>query len=239
MAKVWFVGAGSGDPELITLKAQKLIQQADAILAVDSECATIARQWAKSDAEIAESNNMTTVQITDWLLDKAQGDTSVVCLQFGDPCLYSSLIEMTQPLEATGIEIGVVPGIPSAMTAAAAAIESLTLQKVTESVIFTRLEKNSPMPEGESLQELAQHQCTLCIYSSVDLLNTIQAALLGAAWEDDAAVLVVNKSNYPNQEKIIRGTLTDIKEKCAAAKIDGQAMIIVSPALGAREWLGQ
>lgn len=239
MAKVWFVGAGSGNPELITLKAQKLIQQADAIWVTDSGIKNIAKQWAKSEAEIVGPENLVVTQLADWLLDKARDVATVVCLQPGDPCLYGSLIEIAQPLEAAGIEIGVVPGITSAMAAAAAACESLTLEKVTESVIFTRLEESTSMPEGESLQELAQHQCTLCIYSSVALLKVIAEVLLNAAWEDDAAVLVVNKTSYPNQEKIIRGTLADIKEKCAAEKIEGSAIIIVSPALGARQWLGQ
>lgn len=239
MTKVWFVGAGAGNPELITIKAQKLIQQADAILVADSVFANTAKQWAKPESEITDSKGLTVAQITAWLIDKAQGEATVIYLQSGDPGLYGSLIEIAQPLEAAKIAVGVVPGITSAMAAAATACESLTLPKVTQTVIFTRLEENVPMPAGESLLELAQHQCTLCIDSSIALLDVIQETLLGAAWEDDAAVLMVNKSNYSNEEKIIRGTLTDIKEKCVAAKISGQVTVIVSPALGTREWLGK
>lgn len=236
MAKVWFVGAGPGDPELITLKAQKLIQQADAILFAGSLVSIAATQWAKPECEIADSKDMTLEQITAWLIEKAQGEATVIRLQTGDPGLYGALIEMVQPLDAVGIEVGVVPGVTSAMAAAATACESLTLPEVTQTVIFTRVEGRTPMPEGESLQELAQHHCTLCLYLSITLLDKIQDALLTAGWDDDAPALVVHKASWPDEEKIIRGTLTDIKEKCKAAKINSQAMIIVSPTLGAREW---
>jgi precorrin-4/cobalt-precorrin-4 C11-methyltransferase len=236
MAKVWFVGAGPGDPELITLKAQKLIQQADAILFAGSLVSVAATQWAKSECVIADSKDMTLEEITGWLIDKAQGEATVIRLQTGDPSLYGALIEMVQPLDKAGIEIGVVPGVTSAMASAAAACESLTLPEVTQTVIFSRVAGRTPMPEGESLLELAQHHCTLCLYLSITLLSDIQEALLSAGWDDDAPVLVVHKASWPGEEKIIRGTLTDIKEKCRAAKINSQAMIIVSPALGAREW---
>jgi precorrin-4/cobalt-precorrin-4 C11-methyltransferase len=236
MAKVWFVGAGPGDPELITLKAQKLIQQADAILFAGSLVSITATQWAKSECVIVDSKDMTLEEITNWLIEKAQGDATVVRLQTGDPSLYGALIEMVQPLDAAGIEVGVVPGVTSAMASAAAACESLTLPEVTQTVIFTRVAGRTPMPEGESLVELAEHHCTLCLYLSITLLGEIQEALLTAGWDDDAPVLVVHKASWPDEEKIIRGTLTDIKEKCKAAKINSQAMIIVSPTLGAREW---
>ena len=239
MAKVWFAGAGPGDPELITIKAQKLIQQADAVLVADSRLVEVVKDWAKPESEIAAAENLTVVQITDWLRDKAQGEASVVYLQADEPGLYGTLIEMLQPLEAAGIAVGVVPGVSSAMALAATVCESLILPNVTQTVIFSRLTENSPMPKGESLPELAQHQCSLCLSSSMALLETIQEALLGAAWEDDTAVLVMGKTCDSTAEKIIRGTLTNIKEKCAAAQISGQVMIIVSPALGAREWFAK
>jgi len=92
------------------------------------------------------------------------------------------------------------------------------------------------MPEGESLPELAQHHCTLCLFLSITLLKKVQVDLLEAGWSPDAPVLVVHKASWPGEEKIIRGTLTDIREKCRAEKINSQAMIIVSPTLGARDW---
>ena len=172
--------------------------------------------------------------ITDWLIDHAKKGYTVVRLQTGDPGLYGALIEMVQPLDEADIDVGVVPGVSSAMASAAAGVESLTLPELTQTVILTRVEGRTPMPPGESLRELAQHHCTLCLFLSITLLNKVKSELLDAGWESESPVLVVHKASWPGEEKIIRGTLADIKEKCRQEKIVSQAMIIVSPALGAR-----
>ena len=92
------------------------------------------------------------------------------------------------------------------------------------------------MPEGEDLEALAAHHCTLCIYLSITLLHEVQKALRAAGWREDAPMLVVQKASWPGQEKIVRGTLADIKQKCQAEKIGSQAMIVASPTLGAANW---
>ena len=236
MAKVWFVGAGPGDPELITLKAQKLIAQADAILYAGSLVSEAATQWAKPSCAIEDSKGMTLEEITDWLIKFSVADATVIRLQTGDPSLYGALVEMVQPLDKAGIEIGVVPGVTSAMASAAAAIETLTLPEVTQTVIFSRVEGRTPMPEGESLVELGRHHCTLCLYLSITLLKKVREDLLAAGWSDDAPIVVVHKASWPGEEQIIRGTLATIKEQCKQAGVNAQAMIIASPALGARQW---
>ncbi len=238
MAKVWFVGAGPGDPELLTLKAQKLISQANAILFAGSLVSQAATQWAGTDCEIADSKGMTLEEITAWLIDRALEDATVIRLQTGDPGLYGALAEMVQPLDAAGIEVGVVPGVTSAMASAAAAVETLTLPEVTQTVIFSRVEGRTPMPAGESLQELARHHCTLCLYLSITLLKKIRHSLHEAGWKDESPVLVVHKASWPGEEQIVRGTLLDIQDKCRQAGVRAQAMIIVSPALGARHRSG-
>jgi len=236
MPKVWFVGAGPGDPELLTLKAQRLIREADAILFAGSLVSEAAMAWAKTSCEIQDSKGMTLEQICDWLISKAKNNSNVLRLQTGDPGLYGALIEMIQPLDKAGIEVAVVPGVTSAMASAAAAAETLTLPEVTQTVIFSRTEGRTPMPEGESLEELAAHHCTLCLYLSITLLKKIQTALLAAGWADNAPIIVVYKASWPGEEQIIHGTLSDIKEKCKKAGINSQAMIIASPTLGSREW---
>lgn len=236
MGKVWFVGAGPGDPELLTLKGRDLIARAGAILYAGSLVSEAATRWAPPDCDIVDSKDMTLEQITEWLIAKTQAHDTVVRLQTGDPSLYGALIEMLQPLDAANIESGVVPGVSSAMASAATAMESLTLPEVTQTVIFTRMEGRTPMPEGESLEELAQHHCTICLFLSITLLSKVKTELLAAGWAEDAPVLVVHKASWPNEEKIIRGTLADIRERCREEKINSQAMIIVSPALGARQW---
>lgn len=233
--KVWFVGAGPGDPELLTIKAQKLISQADAILYAGSLVSEAAMQWANPQCLIQDSKGMDLDAICHWLIEQADHGKCVVRLQTGDPGLYGALIEMVQPLDKAGIAVGVVPGVSSAMASAAAAVESLTLPELTQTVILTRVEGRTPMPEGESLAELAQHHCTLCLFLSITLLNKIKQELNEAGWNDDSPVLVVHKASWPGQEKILRGTLADIKQKCRQEKINSQAMIIISPTLGARQ----
>ena len=236
MSKVWFVGAGPGDPELLTLKAQRLISEADAILYAGSLVSKAAMTWARDACDIQDSKGMTLEQICDWLIDKAKDGATVLRLQTGDPGLYGALIEMIQPLDNAGIDVAVVPGVTSAMASAAAAAETLSLPEVTQTVIFSRVEGRTPMPEGESLEELAAHHCTLCLYLSITLLKKIQPALVAAGWAEDAPILVVHKASWPGEEQIIRGTLSDIREKCKAAGINSQAMIIASPTLGSRNW---
>ena len=234
--KVWFVGAGPGDPELITVKAQNLIKTADAILYAGSLVPHALTQWSKPDCVIQDSKGMSLDEITDWLIQQAEDGKVVIRLQTGDPSLYGALIEMVQPLDKAGIEVEVIPGISSAMTAAAAAVESLTLPEVTQTVILTRVEGRTPMPEGESLKELAAHHTTLCLFLSITLLHKVTKELIEIGYAEDSPVTVVQKASWGEQEKIVKGTLSTIKKQCQTEKIASQAMIIISPTLGARDW---
>lgn len=234
--KVWFVGAGPGDPELITVKGRRLIEQAGAVLYAGSLVDQAAMLYAPAGCLIRDSKDMTLEEITAWLIEQARQHETVVRLQTGDPGLYGALIEMVRPLDEAGIAWAVVPGVSSAMASAAAAGETLTLPEVTQTVILTRVAGRTPMPEGEALESLASHHATLCIFLSITLLPEVQRALLAAGWSEDSAVLVVQKASWPENEKIVRGTIKDIRERCKAEKIASQAMIIASPALGARHW---
>ncbi|QTD46826.1 precorrin-4 C(11)-methyltransferase [Ottowia testudinis] len=233
---VWFVGAGPGDADLITVKGRDLIARAGAILFAGSLVSEAATRWAPAGCEIADSKEMTLEQICAWLIAQARQHAVVVRLQTGDPSLYGTLIEMVQPLDAAGVPVAVVPGVTSAMASAAAAVESFTLPEVTQTVIFTRVAGRTPMPPGEGLAELAAHRCTLCIYLSITLLHTVQAELRAAGWPEDAPMLVVHKASWPGEEKILRATLATVKDVCRDAKVVSQSMVIASPALGARHW---
>ncbi len=233
---VWFVGAGPGDPELITVKGRSLIERAGAILFAGSLVNEAVTRWAPPGCAIADSKDMTLEQMAAWLIAQAQKHAVVIRLQTGDPALYGALIEVVQPLDAAGVPVRVVPGVSSAMASAAAAVESFTLPEVTQTVIFTRVEGRTPMPEGESLAELARHHCTLCIFLSITLLHKVQEQLRAAGWAEDAPMLVVHKASWPGEELIIRGTLADIRQRCRDAKVVSQAMVIASPNLGARHW---
>ena len=236
MGKVWFVGAGPGDPELITVKGRSLIERAGAILFAGSLVSEAATRWAPDDCVVLDSKDMTLEEMSAWLIAQAALCRVVVRLQTGDPGLYGALIELVQPLDAAGIALEVVPGVSSAMASAAAAVESLTLPEVTQTVIFTRVEGRTPMPEGESLEALAAHHSTLCIFLSITLMSRLSAALLAAGWSPDAPVVVVHKASWPGEQKIVRGTVATIAGLCRAAKIVTQSMVIASPTLGARHW---
>jgi len=234
--KVWFVGAGPGDPELITVKGRGLLERAGAVLFAGSLVDRAATLYAPDDSAIRDSKDMTLDEIVAWLIEQAAHHETVVRLQTGDPTLYGALAEMVRPLAAAGIEWAVIPGVSSAMAAAAAAGETLTLPEVTQTVILTRVAGRTPMPPGEELEALAAHRTTLCIFLSVTLLHEVQRALRAAGWPEDAPIVVVQKASWPGQEKIVRGTLADIKRRCQEEKIAAQAMIIASPTLGARHW---
>ena len=233
---VWIVGAGPGDPDLLTVKGRDLIAQAGAILFAGSLVSEAATRWAPPGCEIADSKGMTLEEICHWLASRALRHRTVIRLQTGDPSLYGALIEMVQPLDDAGVPVKVVPGVSSAFAAAAAGVESLTLPEVTQTVILTRVAGRTPMPEGEDLVSLARHRSTLCIFLSITLLSSIQRDLRAAGWPEEAPILVVHKASWPGEEKIVRTTLADVKEACRQAKIVSQAMIIASPTIGARRW---
>ena len=236
MGCVWFVGAGPGDPDLITVKGRALVEQAGAILYAGSLVDAAAARYAPPGCRIQDSRSMTLEEISTWLCEAADQCETVVRLQTGDPGLYGALTEMVRPLDAAGIPWRVVPGVTSAMASAAAAGESLTLPEVTQTVILTRMAGRTPMPAGEELETLAAHRTTLCIYLSATLLPEVQRALRAAGWPPDAPILVVQKASWPGAERIVRGCLDDIDRCCREAGIRAQAMIIAIPALGAREW---
>lgn len=236
MGKVWFVGAGPGDPELLTVKGRRLIESAGAILYAGSLVDRAATLYAPTGCTVRDSSDMTLEEIAAWLIEQAARGIDVVRLQTGDPSLYGALVEMGRALDAAGVAWAMVPGVSSAMASAAAACETLTLPEVTQTVILTRVEGRTPMPPGEDLESLAAHRSTLCIYLSITLLHEVQRALRAAGWAEDAPVVVVQKASWPGEEKIVRGTLADIKHRCQEEKIGSQAMIIASPALGARHW---
>lgn len=233
---VWFVGAGPGDPDLVTVKGRDLIARAGAILFAGSLVSEAALKWAPGNCEIADSKDMTLEAMTAWLIERARRHDTVVRLQTGDPGLYGTLLEIVRPLDAAQVPVRVVPGVSSALAAAAVAVESLTLPEVTQTVILTRMAGRTPMPEGESLEELARHRCTICVFLSITLIGRVVRALRDAGWPPEASILVVHKATWPGEERILRGTLDDIAARCREAGVVSQAMIVASPTLGARAW---
>lgn len=233
--KVWFVGAGPGDPELLTLKAQRLLKEAGAVLYAGSLVSQGALVWCQEDCTTQDSKGMDLDEINQWLLEQAQAHPTVVRLQTGDPSLYGALVEMADPLLEAGVQVGMVPGVSSAFASAAAAGESLTLPEITQTVILSRVAGRTPMPQGESLPELAAHHCTLCLFLSITLIKKVVTELLAAGWEPSTTIVVVQKASWPGEEKVIRAPLDQIEQKCKDEGIKSQAMIIASPTVDGRK----
>ncbi|MBF0145723.1 MAG: precorrin-4 C(11)-methyltransferase [Magnetococcales bacterium] len=233
MGKLWIVGAGPGAVDLITVRGREVISRANAILYAGSLVSPQHLDFAPPGCETADSSSMTLDEMLQWLKERLGRLEHVVRLQTGDPSLYGALTELTTPLRRQGVEMEVIPGVSSAMASAAAAMESLTLPEVTQTVILTRTEGRTPMPEKEQLRHLAAHGATLCIFLSATLLEKVTRELYQAGWSQEQPVLVVHKATWPGEERIIRGRLADIAQSCREAGIGSQAMIITGPALNA------
>ena len=233
--RVYFVGAGPGDPGLMTVRGREIVEQADTILFAGSLVQRDLLDWARPDCAVHDSKGMALEAITELLIGEARAGRRVARVATGDPTLYGSLLEIVIPLEEAGIPYRVVPGVSSAFAAAGAAGESLTVPESTQTVIFSRVEGRTPMPEGEDLVSLARHHATLCLFLSVTLLGRLQDGLREAGWAEDAPVLVVHKAEWPGEELVLRTTLAGLRDDVKAAGINSQSMIIASPALAARE----
>ncbi|MBF0179353.1 MAG: precorrin-4 C(11)-methyltransferase [Magnetococcales bacterium] len=233
MRKVWFVGAGPGAVDMITVRGRELLTRAGAILYAGSLVSPRHLEFAPAECVHADSSAMTLEEMVAWLVEQAGRHATVVRLQTGDPSLYGALPEMVRPLTRAGVAVEVVAGVPSFAASAAAALESLTLPESTQTVILTRVPGRTPMPDTERLRDLARHGTTLCLHLSITLWPVIREELFAAGWSASAPVVVVGKATWPDEETIVRGTLDTIEEACQRAGVRSQAMILLGPALGA------
>lgn len=227
---VYFVGAGPGDPELITVKGQRLLAAADTIIYAGSLVNPALLDFAKPGAAIHNSAGMTLDEVIA-VTAKAVGEgQTVVRLHTGDPSLYGAIREQMDALDARGITYQIVPGVSSFLAAAAALHCEYTLPEVSQTVIVTRLEGRTPVPEREKLAALASHRSTMCIFLSVHMLDGVVAELIAGGYPADTPIAVVQKASWPD-ERIYRGTLATIAATVAAAGVDRTAMIVVGNCL--------
>lgn len=228
---VYFVGAGAGDPELITVKGRKLLDAADVIIYAGSLVNPAILDGVR--AEIHDSAGMTLDEIIDIVKESHEKDKLVVRLHTGDPSFYGAISEQIERLRQSGIAYEVVPGVSSAMAGAAALGQELTIPEISQTVIFTRIEGRTPVPEKEKLSGLAGHQATMVIFLSVGLIEKVRQELL-EGYPEDTPVAVVEKVSWP-EERIIRGTLKDLAQKVQEAGIKKTALIYVGEALRASQ----
>ena len=230
--QVYIVGAGAGDPELITVKGQKLLQKADVIIYAGSLVNPALLGFAKEGAEIHDSASMTLPEVIETIEKAVVKDLMVVRLHTGDPSIYGAIQEQMDALKKKGIDFEVVPGVSSFLATAAALKQEYTLPGISQTVIITRNEGRTPVPEREKLRSLAAHQATMCIFLSITMLADVVKELIEGGYAPDTPIAIVQRASWPEQ-KIVRATLETIVAEIADKGIDRTAMIVVSRCLGA------
>ena len=233
-APVTFVGAGPGDPELITVKGQKALQQADLVIYAGSLVNPALLAELKPGAEAIDSAPLNLDQVMAQMLAAVHRGGRVVRLHTGDPALYGAIQEQMEQLDEAGIAYTVIPGVTAVFAGAAALKQQLTLPEVAQTLILSRIEGRTPVPENEQLRNIAAVGGTLCLYLSVDKIEQVVAELLTGVFTAKTPVAVIYRASWAD-EKIVEGTLADIAGKVKAARINRQALILVGEVLAARK----
>lgn len=228
---VYFIGAGPGDPDLLTIKGRDLIARCPVCLYAGSLVPEAVVAHAPDGAKVIDTAPMTLDEILADIEAAHAAGHDVARVHSGDPSLYGAIAEQIRRLRALGIPFEIIPGVP-AYTAAAAALETeLTLPEISQTLILTRTTmQSSAMPEGEELEELGRSKATLAIHLSIRNLRHIERALT-PHYGADCPVAVIYRASWPDQQ-IIRGTLSDIRGKVREAKITRTALIMVGRVLG-------
>lgn len=228
---VHFVGAGPGACDLITVRGMNRIKEADVIIYAGSLVNPGLLSYAKADCKIYNSAHMTLDAVVDVMREAEAAGKGTVRLHTGDPSVYGAIREQMDLLDEYGIAYDVCPGVSAVFGAAASLACEYTLPDVTQTLILTRAEGKTPVPEKENLRSLAAHRASLVLYLSSGLARKVRQELLVGGYAEDTPVAVVYKATWP-EEKIIRTTLAKLPEDMEAAGITKTALIIVSPALG-------
>lgn len=229
-AKVYIVGAGPGDPELITVKGQRILQLADVILYTDSLVSRELIDQAQPEAILCKSSGMDLEQIVSLMVDQVRRGKSVARVHTGDPSVYGAIYEQIALLKKENIPVEIIPGVSSVFAASAALGAELTIPGLTQTLILTRTEGRTPVPEKEKLKDLAAHQTTIALFLSAALTKKAVNELLAAGWSEDTPVAAVQKATWPEQ-KIVRSTLKDLDQEMQRAGIRSHAMILAGWAL--------
>ncbi|HSH36857.1 precorrin-4 C(11)-methyltransferase [Schnuerera sp.] len=221
-----FVGAGPGDVDLITIKGRKLLEKADMVIYAGSLVSKEHLKFCKDTCEIYNSASMTLEKIVDKMEKAVNEGLKVVRLHTGDPTIYGAIREQMDSLDERDIEYEVIPGVSSFTAACSAIKKEFTLPNVTQTVILTRIEGRTPVPEEEDLELLAQHKASMALFLSVKDMSRVVEKLKKGYGNEDIPVAVVYKATW-DDEKIIMGTLRDIEKKVEQAEITKTAQILV------------
>ena len=229
---VYFIGAGPDDPELLTLKAQRLIAACPVCLYAGSLVPEQVVAGAPEGALVMDTAPMTLDDTHAQIVAAHQRGQDVARVHSGDPSLYGAIAEQIRRLVADGIDYQIIPGVPAYAATAAALGQELTIPEVAQSIVLTRMSmKSTSMPPGETLDNFGRTGATLAIHLGVRALRDIERQL-APHYGADCPVVVAYRVGWPDQ-MFIRGTLSDIHQKVRAEKITRTALIMVGPALGA------
>ena len=233
---VYFVGSGPGDPELITLKAKKLVEQADIIIYSGSLLNPKILEYAKKSAQLYDAALLDREKIYHILRNSTKDGKLAIRFHDGDPGLFSTIREQIDKLEKDGLQCKVVPGITAILGAAAAMNLELTLPGNTQTLIITRAEFRTPVPDREKISELAKHGATMAFYLSVHLIaDVVEQLLKGGVYTKETPTAIVYRATWEDQ-KIISGTLGDIVKKTKESKIIKTALIIVGDTIAPKKY---
>lgn len=228
---VHFVGAGSGAVDLITVRGAKLLEQADVIIYAGSLVNPELLNYAKPDCQIHNSAKMTLEQVIEVIRQAEQEKKITVRLHTGDSSIYGAVREQFDELDKLGISYDVCPGVSSFCGAAAALKAEYTLPDVSQTVIITRTAGRTPVPEGQSIRELAAHRATMVLFLSTSLTEKLQKDLLDGGYPGNTPVAVVYKATWPEQ-KIFRCTVESLHKTVTENGLTKTSLIIVGDCMG-------
>ncbi|MBU1002334.1 MAG: precorrin-4 C(11)-methyltransferase [Proteobacteria bacterium] len=228
MASVYFIGAGPGDPELITVKGRRLIGEADLVLYAGSLVPPEVVACARADARVEDSSSMTLEQTHDLLAETARGGGTAARVHTGDPSLYGAVQEQARLLSRDGISWEIVPGVTAAFAAAAMAGESFTVPERVQSLVLTRAAGRTVVPDGEELAAFAAHGCSIAIYLSTSLARSVQDQLLGGGLPEETPVVVVHRAGWPDGE-VLRTSVGALARDVEHRQWTRQAVFLVLP----------
>lgn len=228
---IHFVGAGPGAPDLITLRGAKLLEEAGMIIYAGSLVNPELLNRAKKGCIIFDSASMTLDEVIERMREAHEAGMDAVRLHTGDPSIYGAIREQMDRLRALGIPFDLTPGVSSFCAAAAAAQAEYTLPSVSQTVIITRMEGRTPVPEREKIRSLASHGASMVLFLSTGLLDGLCAELTAGGYKPETKAVMVYKASWPEQ-KIIRATIETLPALAAEAGIKNTALILVGDFLG-------
>ena len=228
---IWFVGAGSGAVDLITVRGQRLLQDADVIIYAGSLVNPELLQNAKPGAEIFNSATMTLEEVIQTMVAAEEARKVTVRLHTGDPSLFGAIREQMDILKRQGINYELVPGVSSFSAAAAALGAEYTLPGVSQTLIITRLAGRTPVPKDESMEKLAEHGASMALFLSAGMLEELQEKLMQGAYTSSTPAALVYKASWPD-EKVFHCTVGTLASCGKEHGIDKTALVLVGNFLG-------